>query len=189
MIMFRTDIKNLLRRTKKIDKDGLTTVSEAEHQKSINEKDGNALFELLEFVGNSVIIKDAEKSITGDLAKRGINDSDDKIKVLTKYLAATQLLLNLEQIHISMFGSQISLLKNLNSRRVDGGSIEYLQIHFDHVQSTHEDSFKEWDLDLYKRYLLDNKLMVYINEKYHITELGIEYLTWIIRYGKNEPYL
>lgn len=142
---------------------------------------------LLAVVGDSIVIQDLVGRINADLEARGLSTNGDSEKILSKHLAGTQLLLAFEQIHSVIFGSQIFLLKKLNESAGVGKPIDYVRDHIDHVKNTFAENLSSWDYDQYLAYLFSNQLVGKDeNENMHITNLGVEYLTWITRNGRTE---
>ena len=71
--------------------------------------------ELIDRIGNSVVIADIENNIKKELVEKGFDITGETTKVLLRHLAGSQLLLTFEKINIAIFGSQIRLLRLLNS--------------------------------------------------------------------------
>jgi len=82
-----------------------------------------AVQQLLDVIGSSVVIAEIEGRIKNELSERGLNTDGDTVKILIRHLAGTQILLSFEQIHSLIFGSQVFLLKKLNE--VAGQGIQY----------------------------------------------------------------
>ncbi len=142
---------------------------------------------LLALAGDSLLISDRVSSIESDLREKGLSTEGDTVRVLTRHLAATQLLVTFEKVHSVIFGSQIYLLKKLNESIDEGRSFEVVHAHIDAVKNSFSDQLSDWSYEQYLAYLYSNILIVDgENEKLHITNLGVEYLTWIIRNGRNE---
>ena len=109
IFVFRSPISALIRRVRTIDKSGMTADPEIDSQRE--EKNPQAVQELLDIVGKSIVIADFEDRIRADLHTRGLVEDTDTTKVLVRHIAGTQLLLSFEQIHSMIFGSQIVLLQ------------------------------------------------------------------------------
>ena len=144
LVMFRKELAALIARVTSIDKTGFKTGSVPEAQRE--KEKTNAVQELLLAVGDSVALRDREGSIRNDLTARGLEAESDSVKVLTKNLAAFQLLLDFEQIYNLIFGSQIVLLKGLNEVMGQGRDKETLVAFFERVQNNHE-QLKSWTFD------------------------------------------
>lgn len=180
---FRQPLSELIRRTTKIGKEGLTAgaAPEAQREKS----DPEAVQQLLDAVGNSIVIADIEGRIKNDLKEKGLSAEGDAAKVLIRHLAGTQLLLSFEQIHNLIFGSQIYLLKKLNEVAGQGRPWQFVTDHIDHVKQMYPE-LADWSYEQYLEFLYGRHLIVRHGDTLHITNLGVEYLTWIARNGRRE---
>jgi hypothetical protein len=103
-----------------------------------------------------------------------------------RYLAAAKVSLEFEQIQNLIFGSQIYLLKKLNEIAGQDLSPAELQLHYEHVQKMFSEQFSDWSLEKYLHFLFARSLVVLQDGRYHITNLGKEYLVWIARTGRTE---
>jgi hypothetical protein len=100
-------------------------------------------------------------------------------------LAGTQLLLSFEQIHNLIFGSQIFLLKKLNEVAGQGRPWTFVTNHIDHVKTLYPE-LGDWSYDQYLGFMYGRLLIIRHGDQIHITNLGVEYLTWIARNGRRE---
>lgn len=185
LFLFRSELKSLLGRITSIDKSGIKTQPNPDAQRE-NQKKIEAAQELMLEIGNTVVQQEVETRIRNDLTARSLQIDGETSKVLIKYLAASRVALEFEQIQNLIFGSQIFLLKKLNEVTGVGQALPLVQAHFAHVQQTFPDSFSDWSLENYLHFLVDRALIVYQDGKYHITNLGKEYLVWMARTGRRE---
>jgi len=132
------------------------------------------------------VLREVEGRIKADLEDRGLEAEGDTAKVLVKHLAATKILLEFEQIHNLIFGTQIFLLKKLNEVGGQGKNREYVIAHFEQVKELFKSNFVQWSFDQYMAFLLTRLLVTVDRDTYHITNLGVEYLTWMARTGRSE---
>lgn len=183
LLLFRRPIQDLIGRTTSIDKSGLKASSTPEAQRE--DRKTEAVQELLAAIGESPSLLDVEQRIRQDLEARSLETSGDTVRVLIRHLAASQLLVQFEQIHNFIFGSQIFLLKRLNEVVGQGRHEKDIRVHFEHVQKFHEE-LSSWTFDQYMRFLFDRILIVKHGEIFHITNMGVEYLTWMARNGRSE---
>ncbi len=184
LFIFRTQISGFICRISSIDKGGVKTspVPEAQREKEKTE----AVQELLLAIGDSIVLREVEGRIVADLQIKGLETESDTAKVLIKHFAASKILLEFEQIHNLIFGSQIYILKKLNEVKGQGQSNEVVKAHFDHVKSLFSKEFEDWNFDTYMYFLTSRLLVTTESNQYHITNLGVEYLTWIARNGRSE---
>ena len=150
------------------------------------EVDKKAVEKLLAVIGDSVVISELETRIVDDMKAKNLNADGDSVKVLVKHLAGTQILLAFERIHNMIFGSQIYLLKKLNESVGVGKPMDIVKRHIDHVRNIFSDSLSSWTDEQYLQFLYDRLLIVRNDEQLHITNLGVEYLMWLVRNGRSE---
>lgn len=185
LVLFRDQLRALLGRITSIDKNGIKTQPNPEIQRE-DPKKIEAAQELLLAIGNTVVLEEIESRIKRDLTARQLIVEGETTKVLIKYLAAAQVGLEFEQVQNLIFGSQIYLLKKLNEVTGQGQLPALVEAHFAHVQSMFTDSFGDWSLEKYLYFLFDRNLIVHQDGRYHITNLGKEYLVWMARTGRSE---
>ena len=181
---FKQPLSELIRRTTKIGKEGLTAGSAPESQRE--KSDPEAVQQLLDVIGKSIVVTDIEGRIRTELTNKGLNTDGDTVKILIRHLAGTQLLLSFEQIHNFIFGSQIFLLKKLNEVAGQGRPVAFVNGHIGHVKSIYSSAFGEWSYDQYLEFLYNRLLIVRQEDQIHITNNGVEYLTWVARNGRSE---
>ncbi len=184
VLVFRQPLIGLISRITSIDKSGVKATVAPEAQREIEKKE--AAQELLRAIGDSIVLEEVEGRIKTSLEEKGLETEGDTISVLIKHLAATQVLVEFEQIYNLIFGSQIWLLKKLNEVVGQGISEAAIQSHFDNIQEIYKNELGEWSLDQYLEFLVGRSLILYRDGSYHITNLGVEFLTWMARNGRSE---
>jgi len=184
LVVFRSQLAGLISRITSIDKSGVKAAPTPEAQRE--KKKTDAVQELLIAVGDSIVLRDIEGRIKSDLMNRELETEGDTPKVLIKYLAGALILLEFEQIHNLIFGSQIYLLKKLNEVVGQGQQREYVITHFEHIRGVFSEQLGNWSFDQYMAFLLSRHLVTVDKDNYHITNLGVEYLTWIAKNGRSE---
>jgi hypothetical protein len=185
VLLFNKSIRDFIGRIKTVGKEGLTTESVP---KSQNEEQRKKAVEELMKLGDSPLILEVEKFIRLDLQGRGLETEGDTIRILVRHLAATQLVLDFEQIHSLIFGSQIYLLKKLNEVVGQGLDREFIETHFKHVQQLFAE-LVSWSLEKYLLFLFGRNLITISDGKYHITVKGVEFLVWLVKTGHSENRL
>ena len=185
--LFHKQISNLIQRIVKIDKEGITAISISEMQ--LEKPKPEAVQLLLDVVSKSVVIASIEEDIKNDLMGKGLETTGNTIDVLIRHLAGTSLLLSFVQIHSQIFGSQLILLNKLNEMVGQGRSVAFINDYFDHIKLSFPEAFDEWSVDQYLNYMFVNLLITQNENKIHITNKGVEYVTWIARNGlqDNKP--
>ncbi len=185
LLIFREQLRALLGRITSIDRTGIKTQPNPEIQRE-DPKKIEAAQELLLAIGNTVVLQELEGRIRNDLTTRQLSVDGETTKVLIKYLAAAQVSLEFEQVQNLIFGSQIYLLKKLNEVSGQGQLPALVEAHFKDVQKMFGDSFGDWSLEKYLYFLFERNLIVHQDGRYHITNLGKEYLVWMARTGRAE---
>ena len=186
IFVFRQPLSALIKRITKIDKGGLTAEASPETQREKTETGVEAVQQLLDAVGNSIVINEQEESIRNDLKAKGLSVEGDTAKVLIKHLVGTQLLLAFEKIHSLIFGSQIFLLKKLNEVAGQGRTVEYVNNQIAHVKALYPEQLDNWTSEQYLGFLYSQLLIVRHGDQIHITNMGVEYLSWMVRNGRRE---
>ena len=184
IFLFRKPIFGLITRITSIDKSGIKASQTPEAQREEQKKE--SVQQLLLSIGETIVLKDIETRIKFDLEGKGLNTEGDTVKVLIKHLAASRLLLEFEQIYSLIFGSQINLLKKLNEVTGQGKPMEYINNYFEGVKKYSQDNLGTWSLEQYLNFLYSRSLITTKDNIFHITNLGVEYLTWMVRNGKAE---
>jgi hypothetical protein len=159
-------------------------------QQPTKEQDNNVQ-ELIDRIGDSLVIRDLENNIKAELQEKGLETESETAKVLLRHLAGTQLVLAFEKVHSLIFGSQIHLLKELNKAIPDGLPEAEVFTHFERVKQHFKEAFANWTEEQYLTFLYGHILINKDdNENLHITNFGVEYLTWVARNGmdENKPY-
>jgi hypothetical protein len=145
-----------------------------------------AVQQLLDVVGNSIVIAEIEGRVRTELQNKNLSAEGDVVKVLIRHLAGATLLLSFEQIHSLIFGSQIFLLKKLNEVAGQGRSFTFVCSHFEHLKTLESDLLGDWSYDQYLAFMFNRVLILRKGDQIHITNMGVEYLTWLARSGRNE---
>ncbi|WP_298758687.1 LapA family protein [uncultured Psychroserpens sp.] len=151
--------------------------------------DENVVQELLDAIGNSVVITEMENNIKKELDNKNLPYDTPTDTILIRHLAGTQLALNFETIHSAIFGSQIILLKDLNRVAPDGMTTTEISNYIAGVFKQFSGSFTDWDDEKYLSYLYSSTLITKTeNQNIHLTNKGVDYLSWIVRNGKREDF-
>lgn len=98
---------------------------------------------------------------------------------MLRHLAGSQLLLTFEKINIAIFGSQIRLLRLLNSS--EGISEEDVSQYYSKVRLQFSEILNSWELGDYLSFLYSSMLIIKQDNNIYITNLGVEYLVWITK--------
>jgi len=120
-----------------------------------------------------------EQRIRADMQTMNLDVSQQTIDLLIQHLAATQALHAAERVYRTIFGSQIALLKNMNSTP---GAIrrEVLQAVYDAAKSRFPDLYASYSFQEWLNYLLTNGLVHTEDQlQFSITVDGKEFLKWM----------
>lgn len=184
VLLFQSQLAGLISRVTSIGKEGVKAAPTPEAQREKQKTE--AVQELLLAIGDSIVLRDIEGRIKSDLENYGLELDGDAVKVLIKHLAAAKILLEFEQVHNLIFGSQIFLLKKLNEVTGQGQKREYVLAHYEQVKEMFRSDFGDWSFEQYMAFLIARSLVTVDVDTYHITNLGVEYLTWLARSGRSE---
>lgn len=184
LLLFKNQLGDLISRVTSIGKEGVKAAPTPEAQRE--KKKTEAVQELLLAIGDSIVLRDIEGRIKSDLTDRELEIDGDTVKVLIKHLAAVKLLLEFEQVYNLIFGSQIYLLKKLNEVVGQGQNRQNVIAHFKHVREMFKSDLGDWSFEQYMAFLINRSLVTVDNETYHVTNFGVEYLTWMARNGRSE---
>ena len=202
--MFRDDIRSLFIRVSQISVGQNTLNLRAEAQQEAEsggkvfsakgglmddpsqESDSEAYDRLMTF-HDSETLDSSERIIERDLAENNLSD-EQRQKVLIRHLAHTQMISEFQLISMSVFGSQIELLSQLNENFPNGMNHEAVRNFFDNVRSAYVQEFDSWDLGRYLLYLEEGTSLLRRDaERIYITGKGREYLIWRTQNGIAKP--
>ena len=151
------------------------------------EIDENQVRELLDVIENTPLLAEMVDRIKVDLDDRNLPYESPTDEILIKHLAGTQIALQFETTHNLIFGSQLVLLKELNTIKPQGKTKVDMELFVSNTFSQFPSSFKDWDYEKYLAFLYSSVLITDSDENAtHITVRGVEYLSWIVRNGKRE---
>lgn len=156
--------------------------------KMVDEKTTNSRLKDIEDSFNTISSRSIiayENSIREDLNDLNIKESK-QIEILIKALASTQGTLYYESIHSVIWGSQLSLLHHLNTTS-KGSSLEVLKVFYDGGAARDPNLYHNYSFEQYLEYLAANNLIEKRDNRYLITQPGIDYLGYLTLYGRSNP--
>ena len=180
--IFHKGLSSLISRISKIGREGLeatppTTISS---QKSSTEE--KLSYEQLMKAFDSVVLREQEENIKKELENFTFPGEQEKINVLVKYLASTRIALRFSYTEKSIWGSQIRILEFLNSK-VDGATEEEVKAFYDIAAKAFPETFSNYSFDKYINFLTSHILIVKKNSNLLITNLGRDFLTYLVNTG------
>ena len=183
IFVFKKAIFSLLMKIQRISKDGIQTNNVIQTQKDVEKKP--SADELMKAF-DSIVLLDVETAIKKDLENRQLGNKE-AIDILSRHLAATQLALRFENINASIYGSQINLLKYLNSRVPDGETAENIKSYFyDSAAILYPNLYNHYPFEAYLYFLTSRTLIIGTGNIYNITNLGRDFLIYLVQTGKSE---
>jgi len=187
IVMFRQQVAAFLGRVDSVGKDGLkaTPLTQPEQQvKQELEREKKQSVQELSQAFSPPAVRERENLIKAELQKRHLEHSGDTVDILVTHLAHALIALHFEQVYKVIFGSQIYILKQANMK----GMVTEADLvaHFEHVKKLFAPSFNTWNVDSYISYLITSSLLKKEGGVYLLTNLGLEFLPWIVRRGYTE---
>lgn len=184
LLFFRKEIAGFINRIRSVGKGGIETTSSAREEaaaRTIN-------VARQEFMENpqSITLSEQEKKIKDVLKRLGFESSGDAIDVLVRELARTQINYGFLDIYNIIYGSELRLLEHLNSISGSGYTDGELDRYIATVRAQFPNRPNTENKESFMSILLTSNLVTRNNNRYFITELGREFLAWIIKQGKSQ---
>lgn len=145
----------------------------------------NDVEQLLNRIGDSIVINVYEESIINELKEKNLECESDTAKVLIKHLAGTQISLYFEIINQDIFTSQIELLRALNDSIPVGKSDDFVDDYVSGVISSNKEILGDWTIPDYLKFLYQKELIIQKDKHIAITNYGVEYLVWLVKSGRS----
>jgi hypothetical protein len=190
-IFFRKPISALINRIRSLEKFGVRATMDNVQQKPDDYKTLNAKLDSVGESGESQIINTIKyySFISAEIYKNAVETDFDKIinrnddekkEILLKYAAVTQLQMEFLNIYYLIYGSQINILRHLNSLAMGDTQIA-LQSFYDNAKKTNPNFPFGYKFEQYMFFLLNHNLINEKNGNFVITEFGRDFLTYIIK--------
>ena len=165
---FRKQISSFISGLHKLDLPG---VKASTNQVSANTIESNKTAEKLMKAFDNQLLLDQEKKITEAMELRNITEEKEKVKILIRYLASSALTIQFEQIYNSIYGSQILLLEDINSK-YNGEEQEILRKYYDLYLNRLIGVPANYTYENYLKYLSTYELITINNNMVQITQRG-----------------
>jgi hypothetical protein len=178
--IFKQPLSKLISRIKEVSKKGIKTISESPQK--LVETDQAAVDELMQAF-DSIVLRDIEKTLRQNLDDKGLTEGSEREKVLIRHLAASQIQTLFERIYGVIFGSQIELLKHLNSSSIPVNPGD-LKIYYDYARTDYPTFYKDYSFEHWLNFLTAHTLVIKEEEGYKITNLGRELLAYLVVTGR-----
>lgn len=167
----------------KVSKEGIEAPLTQPQKTSDQPRSSESVEELMRGLDNP-LVPEQEAIIRKKLAESAIRDPEQINKILTRYLAAYQIVYSFENLYNLIFGSQISALQHLN---VGGETKETIKkLFYDPVATLLPEFFQKYPFEQYLNFLVSQKLITEKDSLYCITNLGREFLAYLAKTGKTQ---
>ena len=181
-IFFQRNIRAFIDRSKSFQGRGFKVDANGKPQNPAKTKD-NSVDELMKAFDNP-ILKEREQLIEADLKNRGVHSDTDKIQILTRHLAATQINIVFVAIDAQIYGSQVALLQFLNTQ--NDLPKEGLKAFYDIAASKNPAFFQRYPYEQYLAFLINWALIIEKDKNLSITLFGVEFLSYLTRIKRND---
>lgn len=187
VLLFRSQIAGFLTRVQSVGRDGVSTLPGAGQRSVEQQADAPTSKEVQNLLQSfdSPALLQQERVLLADLEAHKLDSTSDTTKVLVRHLAKTRLLLGCEFVYRLIFGSQIALLKRINTM---GGGMSEAETHqfYQAVVCAHPDVFPADQPGPYLGFLVRQGLLFPKDGHLQITDFGREFLTWLVQSGATE---
>lgn len=180
VFVFRKQISNLIERIQKISKSGIQTHPQQPQETT----DRSSAAEELMRAFDSITLREQEENIRRNLEQRGITEQQERINILIRHLAAAQLIRHFEYVNNMIWGSQIRLLRFLNTLST-GATVNMVRPFYEQANLPGEFA-ERYPIESYLDFLTSNNLVILEGDHYKITQLGRDFLQYLIAMGRSE---
>jgi hypothetical protein len=184
MILFRIPITSFLGRVKEIGSSGIKASQEPQPPGDTKPTTASDLLSI-----PAPLIAERESAIEADLKANGPPETTEAVRLLTRQLSIAQISLAFEYLDNVIWGSQIDLLRAINSTP-NGLSESDIRPFYDQAAGAFPDAYQNNPFEKYLRFLLDSLLISENAGRYYIAPFGREYLVYLAAVGRTgwRPY-
>ena len=185
-LFFKKDISCLIRKVSHIGKEGANFGPDQSND--IADRDPKKEAEQLLRALDSQLLCEQEDIIKKELNERKLH-GEEAVKVLVRYLAATQIAHAFEMLYRNIWGSQIKMLEALNCQ-TNGFARETLKLFYDEAVRRYPEAYVVYTFEQWLEFLRGWLLVTEDTMQYKITVRGREFLLYLTRNGfdKNKFY-
>lgn len=176
-LIFRTAWMGLIGRISKAGKDGVTFEGSQE-RRSDNRPMQLSFPELMKMPISSTVLE-RERNIKEQLHSFNLQNDSEKIEALIRVTATARIDTEFTNIAHTIFGSQVELLVQL-AGTPQGSTITRAESIFKQAQELCPEIHSDRDLDTWLKYLLSNNLITIENSKIDITQVGADFLKFLV---------
>ncbi len=183
LFLFRREIGAFILRVRHVSRLGIEAVGpeipSAQRQETPSPRPEEELIRALD----SPVLREVEENIKKDFQSRGLSNSQS-VNVLLRYFAAITLAYTFEVLYQNIWGSQIAILQFLNPLEA-GAAVSFLEPFYSGAAQQYPDVFRPYPFGSYLQFLESRSLISRAGDTVSITKYGREFLTYLIREGKN----
>ena len=176
VLAFKKELGGFISRAQKISKDGIETTPQQSQQNISSESDAEELMRSFD----SVVLREQEDLIRKTLTDKIPDNNVEQIKVLIRHLAAMQMAFAFEKLYINIYGSQIGILQHLNLIP-EGVPQDDIKPFYELAKKENPEAYEEYPFDRYLDFLISQTLVIQHGDRYLITNLGVDFLGYLIR--------
>lgn len=176
LFIFRAELRKLIPRVKKLW--GVDLETPPAQQLATDSTPGQS--QRLSHPFDSIVLKEWEEAIRRD--SRLPADLNRRVEALVTHLAAANLLLAYEMISRTIWGTQIDLLLDINTKAT-GEEIERLRRYYEAAAAQANDDLAGYPYEKYLEYLRNQGLVIESEGRLHITNFAKEFLAHLARTG------
>lgn len=180
-LLFRKNIDGAISRMRNIDKSGVAF--DSVQRGAQPERDPPSEAEALKRELDNALVREAEDFIKNEFKKRGLS-VEESLNIAIRYLAATHLALQFENVFRIIWGSQLRLLSDLNTRPT-GQPIDTLKSFYESGAKVFPDVYKNYPFEKWLGFLQEFGLIRSDNGTIRVTVRGREFLTYLTREGRS----
>jgi hypothetical protein len=187
VLVFRVQIAGFLTRVKSVGRHGVSTLAPSGQRSVEQQAEAPAPTREVQDLMQTFdppALRQLEQAQLADLQRRGLDSTSDTTRVLVRHLARTQLFFACEFVYRLIFGSQIALLKNINTM----GRMSEADVHqfYRNVASNFPNIFNAEQPEPYLDFLIRQNLIVRQDGHFLISHFGREFLVWLAQSGAFE---
>jgi len=179
---FRTDLANLIQRTKRLSKTGLETY-EAQPSQPRDEK--KAIDEFLCTFDNPLLLE-GEQLILKELKERKLENAPDREKALVRSLASAHIIHQFERVYGLLWAKQVALLRFLNARE-EGADVADLLVFYETGKTDFPALHENYPFDKWLGFLESVNFIAKHDSRVFISVAGREFLKYLVVTGKPGP--
>jgi hypothetical protein len=127
-----------------------------------------------------------EEAVRKDLLSQKIESDARKIEYLIGHLALAILAKDFECLNSVLYGNQVRLLEHLNSN-TEGDTADNLKAFYSSASARYPSAYKNYSYDQYLDFLEKSQLITKKDKRYLISNLGRDYLSFLVKLRRKKP--